>query len=158
MAASDYIKWLRGKVGHEPVILNATNAIIVNDEGEVLFMQRGDFTHDVLWGLPGGMMEIDESAEEAVVREAREETGLEIKVEEFLGAYTNNEIVSYPNGDECKIILFVFVCTASGKPTADGVESLQLKYFTPDAPPKLFRAYTYTVLSDYISGKRGFIR
>lgn len=158
MVHDDYVEWLRSKVGHETVILNAAVAVIVNTDGYVLFIRRGDFTSEQLWALPGGMMEINESAEEAVRREIKEETGLEITTADFLGAYTDNNVVSYPNGDKCKVILFVFICKASGILKADGDESLEVKYFDPKNPPKLFREYHKTVLDDFIYGKYGIIR
>lgn len=159
MTDANYIGWLRGKVGTDPVILNATNAIILDESGKVLFMRRGDFTAEPVWGLPGGMMELEESAEETVRREVREETGLEVVPRDFLGTYTNNPIVSYPNGDRCKIILFVFICTVTaGTLQADGTESVELGYFDPKDPPKLFRSYIKDILDDFVSGKRGLIR
>ena len=74
---TDYVAWIRSKVGHDPIFLNAASAIIANEQGEVLFQKRGDFRKEA-WGLPGGMMEIEESASQTVIREVREETGLDI--------------------------------------------------------------------------------
>ncbi len=159
MADKNYVDWLRKKVGTEPVILNAANAIIADEKGDVLFMRRGDFAASPVWGLPGGMLELEESAETAVRREVLEETGLEVMATEFLGTYTNNPIVSYPNGDQCKIILFVFVCTvASGTLQADGKESLELGFYNPKTPPPLFRPYIQNILDDFVAGKRGLLR
>lgn len=72
---ADYIRWIRARVGHEPIMLNFAGAIIADEQGRVLLQRRGD--RDV-WGLPGGALELGESAEEAVIREVREETALTI--------------------------------------------------------------------------------
>lgn len=39
----DYIKTLRKKVGHEPIILNFAGGILVNDQNEILLQKRSDF-------------------------------------------------------------------------------------------------------------------
>ena len=45
----DYIKNLRKKVGHEPLILNFAGGVLVNDQDEILLQKRSDFKS---WGLP----------------------------------------------------------------------------------------------------------
>lgn len=47
---SDYIRWIRGKVGHERIFLNFAAAFVLNAKGEVLLQKRAD-KH--AWGLPG---------------------------------------------------------------------------------------------------------
>ena len=81
----DYIKNLRKKVGHEPLILNFAGGVLVNDQDEILLQKRSDFKS---WGLPGGAMEFGESCQEACVREFLEETGLKVKVKSLLGIST----------------------------------------------------------------------
>lgn len=39
----DYIKNLRKKVGHEPLILNFAGGVLVNDQDEILLQKRSDF-------------------------------------------------------------------------------------------------------------------
>ena len=77
----DYIKNLRQKVGHQPLILNFAGGILINDQDEVLLQKRADVKS---WGLPGGAMEFGESAEQACVREFLEETGLKVRVKSLL--------------------------------------------------------------------------
>src|ERR1700738_3250125 len=59
-------------------------AIIVQD-GAVLLSLRRDIDW---WNLPGGGMELGETVDEAVCREVREETGLEVEVEYLVGVYS----------------------------------------------------------------------
>jgi isopentenyldiphosphate isomerase len=37
---SDYIEWIRGKVGHDQIFLNFSGACITNDEGKILLQKR----------------------------------------------------------------------------------------------------------------------
>ncbi|MGI5960772.1 MAG: NUDIX domain-containing protein [Methanomassiliicoccaceae archaeon] len=61
---------------------------IVIQEGKVLLVRRGKEPFLGKHALPGGFMNVDETAEEAVVREVEEETGLVTEVLDLVGAYT----------------------------------------------------------------------
>lgn len=67
-------------------ILSAA-AIVLNDKGELLLIRgprRG-------WEMPGGQVEEGESIKEAAIREVKEETGIDIKIEKFCGVFQNVE-------------------------------------------------------------------
>jgi len=65
------------------------------------------------WALPGGFVDYGESLEEAAVREAKEETSLDIRLKSQLHTYSD------PNRDPRQhTITTVFVATAQGKPEA----------------------------------------
>ncbi len=68
----------------------AVKAIIANDQGEILFLQRNPELRDSdNWDLPGGLVEGDkETDEEALRREVAEELGLEIVVEQKAGEWS----------------------------------------------------------------------
>ena len=55
-------------------------AIVRDHAGRILLIQRGQPPAEGMWSLPGGRVELGESAEEAIVREVREETGLDVAV------------------------------------------------------------------------------
>jgi ADP-ribose pyrophosphatase YjhB (NUDIX family) len=75
---------------------------------KVLLVERGKAPHDGLWGLPGGVVEVGETLEEAVTREVLEETSVVVRPTEFLQVF--NSI----NREEDKVrthyILFEFLC------------------------------------------------
>ena len=56
----------------------AVGAIVLDDAGRVLVVRRGRPPGEGLWSLPGGKLEPGERLADAVVREVREETGLEV--------------------------------------------------------------------------------
>ena len=131
----NYIGWLRSKVGHEKIILVFAGGCIFNEKGEVLLQRRGDTSK---WGFPGGAIELGETPEMAVIREAKEETGLDVEVGKLSGVYTDCDM-KYASGDEAHSIVIGYeLKTIGGKLLCDGEETLELKYFAPDNMPELF--------------------
>ena len=55
---TDYIKWLRSKVGHDPILLNAAGAFVTNEQGQILLLRRGQGEKQNSWTVPGGIMEL----------------------------------------------------------------------------------------------------
>ena len=70
-----YISEIRKYVGHMPIMVTAAMGIIYDKEKGILFEKRTD---NGMWCVPGGAMELGETAEEALRREIREETSLEM--------------------------------------------------------------------------------
>ena len=70
---SDYLKDLREKTGHMPLVLPHAVVIIINNQNEILLEERAD---DGFFDFPGGGIDLKETAEEAAARELKEETGL----------------------------------------------------------------------------------
>lgn len=94
-------------------------AVIVNDAGQLLATQRSDNGH---WEPPGGVLELNESIEDGLRREVREETGLDITVEALTGAYKN-----LPRG----IVALVFRCRVSGGQLHTSTETQAFRWLTP---------------------------
>ena len=62
-------------------MINVSCAIIIDDENRVFVAQRSTEMHLPLkWEFPGGKVEEDETAEESLVREIKEELGIEIEI------------------------------------------------------------------------------
>ena len=135
MSSKDYIRWLRSKVGHEKVILIFAGGCVFDDEGKVLLQRRGDSNH---WGFPGGAIELGETPEMAAIRELKEETGLDGKVSELLGIYTDGDM-RYPNGDQAHSICIVYKMEQiGGELKCDQKETVELQYFDLEEMPQLF--------------------
>ena len=71
----------------------AVDVVIEFDSGEVVLIKRKYDPYKGYWALPGGMVEIGETVEQAAIREVREETGLDISISHLVGVY------SEPNRD-----------------------------------------------------------
>lgn len=68
---------------------NAGVAAVLIEDGAVLLTRRGGSERSGLWDLPGGFVEYDEDIRSALVREIREETGLEIEVGRVYEVHSN---------------------------------------------------------------------
>ena len=74
-----------GWILYEQLIVGAGAAI--ERDGCLLLQRRTTEPFKSLWGLPGGHVEPDEDPEQAVIRETREETGLQVAVDSLLGVF-----------------------------------------------------------------------
>ncbi|MEI6073128.1 MAG: sugar phosphate nucleotidyltransferase [Verrucomicrobiae bacterium] len=112
-----------------------TCAVIFDESGRVLLEQRSDCGW---WCLPAGRLDAGETLTQGAVREAREETGLDIEISGFLGMFSDpkRRTVRYPdNGDLRQLVdAAVFALPAGGKLTASP-ESLDLRWFAPNELP-----------------------
>ena len=114
----------------------ATNAIIFNENGEVLLQKRAD---NGWWGLPGGGVDIGESVEHGAIREAWEETGLNVTVKRLVGIYSDPRaynIMSYPDGSLVQYVTIAFECERQSGDLQISDESTDIGYFPTDALPE----------------------
>ena len=141
----NYIQWIRSKVEHDKIILVFAGGCIFNEKGEVLLQRRGDSKK---WGFPGGAVELGETPQMAAVREVKEETGLDVEVDNLIGIYTDCNM-EYPNGDKAQSICIVFELKVTGGALCcDKEETLELKYFSLDHTPEMFCKKHEEILND----------
>lgn len=153
---SDYIRWIRSKVGHDNIILNFAGACITNEKNEILLQKRSQ-TENV-WGLPGGAVEWGELIEETAVREIKEETGLDIKVEYLMGVYSKY-FTEYSNGDKAQSICHCFkAAVVNGSLQMDNKETFDLRFYDKDHIPPLFVQQHADIISDLFENRAGVFR
>ena len=103
------------------------DAAIFNERGEILLMERSDGSG---WCLPCGFVESNETPVEAVIRETREETGLEIQVRRLVGVFTRKAGVKYCPHTTVSI---VHLCEIVSGELSLSHEGLALRYWPIDA-------------------------
>jgi ADP-ribose pyrophosphatase YjhB (NUDIX family) len=153
---SSYIESLRSHLGSRCILVPGVRAIILNDREEVLLQRRTDLGR---WGLPSGSVELDETAFEALKREVREETKLEVRRAEAMALYSGpSQRFVYPNGDEVQGFAVAFIVRDwGGEPQADGVEGSELRFWPIDALPGDIVAIHAKTLADFAEYRRGFV-
>jgi ADP-ribose pyrophosphatase YjhB (NUDIX family)/GNAT superfamily N-acetyltransferase len=104
----------------------AAGAMVVDDAGRVLLVQRGHEPERGRWTFPGGRLEEGESPAEAAVREVREETGLEIEVHEELWSLVR------PVDDRHDYEIHDFRATVVGGDLRPGDDAPDARWFAPE--------------------------
>ena len=134
------------------VIRPGVSAILRTPDG-VLLQRRSD---NGLWGLPGGSVEPGESVTEAVIREVREETGLEVVPTRLVGVYSApaiGQVVTYPDGNVIHYVSSSFECRIVGGALACGEESLDLRWFDPRRLPAELMPMHRVRVEDALAGR-----
>src|ERR1700710_2406234 len=134
MPASDYIKNLRSRIGHDLLHLLGVSGVVVNDRGEILLVYGKE---SGLWMPIGGMVEPGEEPADAIVREVFEETGVHAMPERLVGVY-DGPTATYANGDRVRYVSIVFRCRPiEGTPHVHDDENTDVRYFPADALPDM---------------------
>jgi ADP-ribose pyrophosphatase YjhB (NUDIX family) len=109
--------------------------VIVNDDGRILAIRRQDNGH---WEPPGGVLELNETLEEGLVREIREETGLTVTPDRLTGVYKNME-----RG----VLALVFRCSSANGLAGQSEEAAEIAWLTPDQiEERMDQAYAVRIL------------
>ena len=115
--------------------------IIIEVEGGIVLIERKNPPHG--WAIPGGFVDYGETVEAAAVREAREETGLDVTLTGLLGVYSD------PDRDpRHHTISTVFTASAAGQPVADD-DAADAGVFTRDTLPDNIAFDHREILADY---------
>jgi len=100
------------------------------------------------WALPGGFVEYGETVAAAAIREAREETGLDVSLTELFSVYSD------PRRDPRRhTIAVVFIATAEGTPVG-GDDAAEAAVFTAESLPRPLAFDHGQILTDYFAYRR----
>jgi ADP-ribose pyrophosphatase YjhB (NUDIX family) len=109
-------------------LIPGASAVVVNEAGAILLHRRDD---NELWSIPGGSMEVGESIRETIVREVKEETGLDVEPQSIVGVYSNpRHVVEYGDGEVRQQFSICFACKVVGGQLATSDESVEVGFFT----------------------------
>jgi 8-oxo-dGTP pyrophosphatase MutT (NUDIX family) len=117
-------------------VLPAAFAAVRNVAGEVLLVRRID---DGYWELPGGRLEVGESAAQAVIREVAEEAGVTIALIGLSGVYSDpTHVLLDPDGTVHQQLALCFHAVpapadATEVPRPDGIETKEAAWCAPAA-------------------------
>jgi 8-oxo-dGTP diphosphatase len=114
--------------------------ILCEDDSIVLIKRKYD-PYKGSWALPGGFVEWGETVESAVVREVKEETGLEVDIIELVGVYSDPE--RDPRGHT--VTVCYLMRKIGGNLKADTDASIA-QYFKKDEILKLKLAFDHDVI------------
>lgn len=107
----------------------ASLAAVFDDDGRILLMKRADTGR---WCLPGGKLDAAETPEEGAVREVREETGLDVEVDDLVDTYARRPGEDTPY----HVVALAYACERVGGDLEPSHEADALRYWELDAVPE----------------------
>jgi 8-oxo-dGTP pyrophosphatase MutT (NUDIX family) len=111
-------------------VVPSVTAVIRNEAGHLLLIHKTD---NDLWALPGGGHEAGESISETVVREVKEETGINVQVLDIVGLYTDpRHVIAYDDGEVRQQFSICFDAQPLGGSLRTSAESKEVRWVSPD--------------------------
>jgi ADP-ribose pyrophosphatase YjhB (NUDIX family) len=130
--AEEILRLYSGNLDHVTPKVTA-DAALFDAEGRIFLAQRSD---DHLWCIPGGALNVGETAAEGAAREMLEECGLVVRPQQLIGIFDNRRIGKQPPSP-VHAYHFLFACDyVSGSPALSN-ETLDFGYFSLDRLPPL---------------------
>lgn len=110
-------------------VVPSVTAVVLDDAGRLLMIHRTD---NDLWAIPGGGHDIGESIADTVVREVREETGVEVEVMAVTGLYTDpGHVMAYDDGEVRQQFSICFRARPIGGALRTSSESKEVRWVDP---------------------------
>ena len=105
----------------QPIV--GIGAVIIN-EGKIALIKRGNEPSKGKWTIPGGLVELGESPEQAVIRETKEETGLDVENPRLIDVVSNVDLDEKGKVKYHYVIIdyFVHVKAGTAQAASDAVE------------------------------------
>ena len=148
---------------HDPSAPNAnslvvgSSAIVTDENGKILLQRRSDSGN---WALPGGAMDIGETFAQSAVREVKEETGFDVRIDRIVGIYSDpGHVFAYDDGEVRQEFSICLACTIVGGTLAVSSESTAVEFFPVEELPNLrMHESIRTRIRDYLDGKTSVFR
>lgn len=118
------------------------DALVIRDN-HILLIKRAQDPDKGKWALPGGYLDHDETIEQAVIRETKEETSLTVTSLRMLGVYDD------PHRHPTQNVAVSYVVSAEGIPHA-GDDAAECEFFDLSSLPELLAFDHLKMITDYI--------
>ena len=142
MSTPEFVLELRKKIGHDLLWLNGVTGCVLNEHGQLLLGRRSDTGE---WAMVYGINEPGEQPADTVVREIKEETGIDAIVTDLVAVTSSNKVLTYANGDNTMYMDHSFLCAlkpgGNAEPFVGDEESLSVGWFDLDDLPTHERRY-----------------
>ncbi|MFJ3781075.1 NUDIX hydrolase [Streptomyces sp. NPDC090093] len=110
-------------------VVPSVTVVVRDDEGRLLLIHKTD---NGLWALPGGGHDIGERIGDTAVREVREETGIEVEVDNIVGLYTDpDHVLAYDDGEVRQQFSICFRAHPVGGSLRTSSESKEVRWVNP---------------------------
>ena len=146
-----HINFLKGiiiaKIGVESMKYQNPKAtvdmVILEQNQSVVLVKRANPPYLNCWALPGGFVELGEKVEDAVLRESKEETGLEVEILKLVGVYSDPG--RDPRGHTISI---VYLCRKKnqGEPLRAGTDAKAAKIYSRTEIEQIQLAFDHKII------------
>lgn len=113
-----------------PTHIVACGGLVEDREGNILIVK----TEHGGWVFPGGQVEVGENLMDGVIREVKEESGIDVEVSHLIGVYTNSALYKWYDGvtDVPTKVMFDFACKSVGGELCTSDETSDCKWVPKD--------------------------
>ena len=113
-----------------PTHIVAVGGIVEDGKGNILLVK----TRNAGWVFPGGQVEVGENLTDALVREIKEESGIDVTVSKLIGVYSNTALHKWYDGitDVPTKVMLDFTCEMIGGELAISEETTDSKWIAKD--------------------------
>jgi 8-oxo-dGTP diphosphatase len=125
---------------------NLTIDALIIRNGKILLVKRKKEPFSNYWALPGGYVDWNETVEKAVLREVKEETGLDGKIGKLVGIY------SEPRRHPLQLIAIAYQVDFTGR-TKSGSDVSECKFFPLTSLPNCLAFDHKKIIADYLTMK-----
>jgi 8-oxo-dGTP diphosphatase len=116
--------------------------VLAERRGKLLLVRRNHEPHLGEWSFPSGYVDAGEQLEAGAIRETKEETGLDVRIDRLLGAWSTA-------GE--RVIFIAYAARATGGQIDVGPECIDVRFFPPGGLPPLAFQHDQSVLRAWSS-------
>ena len=139
-----YLTWFLSDIMKNTIDKLTADIIIEYADGNIVLVKRKFPPYAGYWALPGGMMDEGETIETTAVREAKEETGLDVTLKKIVGVYSD------PNRDtRGRFVSVTYTASIVGGTLAAADDAAEI--MTTKEPEKMTLAFDHNkMIEDYL--------